>query len=98
MICANMNKAIKLTSSLCNAAFTVLKFIHPAAKLSLYTENGCVNKLSQTPRGVTPLYKVGRYVPPHREGFLRRFGLKTVVTFPILVFSHYGFRRNYGSV
>ena len=32
-----MNKAIKLTSSLCNAAFTVPKFIQPAAKLFLYT-------------------------------------------------------------
>ena len=27
-------------------------------------------------RGI-PLYKLYRYVPPHREGFLRRFGLKT---------------------
>ena len=76
-----MNKAIKLTSSLCNAAFTVPKFIHPAAKLFLYTENGCVNKLSQTPRGVTPSYKLYRYVPPHRVGFLRRYGLKTGVHF-----------------
>ena len=25
----------------------------------------------------TPLYKLSRYVPPHRVGFLRRFGLKT---------------------
>ena len=32
-----MNKAIKLTSSLRNAAFTVPKFIQPAAKLFLYT-------------------------------------------------------------
>jgi len=27
--------------------------------------------------GGTPLYKPYRYVPPHRVGFLRRFGLKT---------------------
>ena len=27
--------------------------------------------------GGTPLYKLYRYVPPHRVGFLRRFGLKT---------------------
>ena len=27
--------------------------------------------------GGTPLYKLYRYVPSHRVGFLRRFGLKT---------------------
>ena len=27
--------------------------------------------------GGTPLYKLYRYVPPHRVGFFRRFGLKT---------------------
>ena len=27
-------------------------------------------------RGSTPLYKPFRYVPPHRVGFLRRFGVK----------------------
>ena len=35
--------------------------------------------------GGTPLYKPYRYVPPHRVGFLRRFGLKTG-----LRFSHFG--------
>ena len=34
--------------------------------------------------GGTPLYKPYRYVPPHRVGFLRRFGLKRVYTLPIL--------------
>ena len=32
-----------------------------------------------------PLYKVYRYVPPHRVGFLRRFGLKTGIDF-----AHFG--------
>ena len=32
------------------------------------------------PRG-TPLYKLYRYVPPHRVAFLRPFGLKTVYWF-----------------
>ena len=27
-----------------------------------------------------PLYKLYRYVPPHRVGFLRRFGLKTDIS------------------
>ena len=27
--------------------------------------------------GGTPLYKLYRHVPPHRVGFLHRFGLKT---------------------
>ena len=31
--------------------------------------------------GGTPLYKPYRYVPPHRVGFLRRFGLKTGIHF-----------------
>ena len=29
--------------------------------------------------GGTPLYKLYRYVPNHRVGFLRRFGLETVI-------------------
>ena len=33
----------------------------------------------------TPLYKLSRYVPPHRIGFLRRFGLKTGI-----LFAHFG--------
>ena len=33
------------------------------------------------PGGSTPLYKPYRYVPPHRLGFLGRFGLKTGVVF-----------------
>ena len=38
--------------------------------------------LSQRPGGGgTPLYKLHRYVPPHRVGFLRRFGLKTGIHF-----------------
>ena len=35
--------------------------------------------------GGTPLYKPYRYVPPHRVGFLRRFGLKTSTDF-----THFG--------
>ena len=35
--------------------------------------------------GGTPLYKPYRYVPPHREEFLRRFGLKTGIHF-----AHFG--------
>ena len=31
--------------------------------------------------GNTPLYKPYRYVPPHRVGFLGRFGLKTGIHF-----------------
>ena len=31
--------------------------------------------------GGTPLYKRYRYVPPHRVGFLRRFGLKMSIHF-----------------
>ena len=33
------------------------------------------------PGGSTPLYKLYRYVPPHRLGFLGRFGLKTGMVF-----------------
>ena len=42
--------------------------------------------LSSEPGGWgTPLYKLYRYVPPHRVGFLRRFGLKTDIHF-----AHFG--------
>ena len=37
------------------------------------------------PRGGTPLYKVYKYVPLHRVGFLRRFGLTTGIHF-----AHFG--------
>ena len=33
----------------------------------------------------TPLYKLYRYVPPHRVGFLHGFGLKTGIQF-----AHFG--------
>ena len=33
------------------------------------------------PVGGTLLYKLHRYVPPHRGGFLRRFGLKMGIHF-----------------
>ena len=35
--------------------------------------------------GGTPLYKLSRYVPPHRVRSLRRFGLKTGI-----LFAHFG--------
>ena len=35
--------------------------------------------------GGTPLYKLYWYVPPHRGGFLRRFGLKRGIHF-----AHFG--------
>ena len=37
------------------------------------------------PGGVTPLYKLYKYVPLHRVGFLSRFGLKTSIHF-----AHFG--------
>ena len=45
------------------------------------------SKLASGPGGRTPLYKLYRYryVPPHRVGFLRRFGLKTDIHF-----AHFG--------
>ena len=35
--------------------------------------------------GGTPLYQLYRYVPPHRVGVLRRFGLQTGIHF-----AHFG--------
>ena len=48
--------------------------------------------------GGTPLYKPYRYVPPHRVGSLRRFGLKTVIHALCLFWSgiRHGFRGNCG--
>ena len=39
------------------------------------------------PGGGTPLYKLYRYVPPYRVGFLRRFGPKTSIHF-----AHFGLK------
>ena len=41
-------------------------------------------RVGKRPRGgggVTPLYKLYRYMPPRRVGILRRFGLKTGIHF-----------------
>ena len=38
------------------------------------------NYLDRTAEG-TPLYKLYKYVPPHRVGFLRRLGVKTDIHF-----------------
>ena len=62
-----MNKAIKLTSSLCNAAFTVPKFIQPAAKLFLYTRITALISYLRPGGGDTPLYKLYRYVPSQQK-------------------------------
>ena len=40
--------------------------------------------------GGTPLYRLYRYVPPHRVGFLLRFGLKTGH------FAHFGLESGMG--
>ena len=57
------------------------------SKLSIYVS--CVGTKAiivySRPGGGTPLYKLYRYVPPHRVGFLRRFGLKTGIHF-----AHFG--------
>ena len=55
----------------------------------------------QTLPGGTPLYKPNRYVPPHRVGFLRRFGLKTYNGYTVCPFWSgigCGFRGNYRGV
>ena len=44
-----------------------------------------LRKFRNFARGGTPLYKPYRYEPPHRVGFLRRFGLKTGIHF-----AHFG--------
>ena len=44
------------------------------------------------PPGGTSLYKLYRYVPPYRVGFLRRFGLKT----GIRRFAYFGLESGIG--
>ena len=47
-----------------------------------------MNLLKSSPGGGgTPLHKLCRYVPPHRVGFLRGFGLETG-----LHFAHFGLK------
>ena len=45
------------------------------------------------PAGGTPLYKLYRYVPPGRVRYLRRFGLKTSIVLPILIWNRDWFSR-----
>ena len=45
---------------------------------SLLSRRRLCNYLDRTAEG-TPLYKLYKYVPPHRVGFLRRLGVKTDV-------------------
>ena len=45
------------------------------------------------PAGGTPLYKLYRFVPPGRVGYLSRFGLKTGIVLPILVWNRDWFSR-----
>ena len=45
------------------------------------------------PAGGTPLYKLYRYVPPGRVRYLRRFGLKTGIVLPILIWNRVWFSR-----
>ena len=55
--------------------------IFSGARISSSSDkNVCVagySRINAGGGGGTPLYKPYRYVPPHRVGFLRRFGLKT---------------------
>ena len=44
-----------------------------------------IGSLSNRGGGGTPIYKLYRYVPLHRVGFLRRFGLETGIHF-----AHFG--------
>ena len=56
---------------------------------SIVKHLNCDNNLNRffliQARGGTPLYKLYRYVPPHRVGFFGRFGLETG-----LDFAHFG--------
>ena len=55
-----------------------LTVLYEVAKSVQFLEGDCT-------RGGIPLYKLYRYVPPHRVGFLCRFGLKTGIHF-----AHFG--------
>ena len=48
--------------------------------------------ISMSGSGGNPLYKLYRYVPPHRIGFLRCFGLKTGIHF-----AHFGLESGWFS-
>jgi len=60
---------------------------------TLYLPRSSEDSSGFFPRGgaATPLYNLYRYVPPHRVGFLRRFGLKTGIQF-----AHFGLESGMG--
>ena len=69
------------------------------AKLTCAAEQGMFFRVSSlynfSGGGATPLYKPYKYVPPLRVGFLRRFGLKTGISWfcPFWSGSGYGFTK-----
>ena len=86
----------------CCCFFHVLKASYAALYLSIYltiiprVSIGYEMVDSQRgayPAGGTPLYKLYRYVPPDRVRYLRRFGLKTGIVLPILVWNRDWFSR-----
>ena len=47
------------------------------------SSSSCSSSSARGGGGATPLYKPYTDVPPHRVGFLRRFGLKTGIHFAV---------------
>ena len=75
----------------------VMKLIRKLTLMLTLTFRSVIHPKGGGGRG-TPLYKPYRYVPPHRVGSLRRFGLKTVIHALCLFWSgiRHGFRGNCG--
>ena len=65
-------------------SFTVcpeMQLIRRMLKFECIPVSQIVNGLLVTPRGVTPLFELYRYVQPQRVGFFSRFGHKSGIDF-----------------
>ena len=76
----------------------VMKLIRKLTLMLTLTFRSVIHPKGGGRRRDTPLYKPYRYVPPHRVGSSRRFGLKTVIHALCLFWSgiRHGFRGNCG--
>jgi len=81
LLISQMSSSFSLTIFLSDACVAVLYFLFFLAKAGAKSYFSAQKWIVQWGGGGTPLYKLYRYVPPQRIGFLRCFGLKRGIDF-----------------
>ena len=81
----NNSVSTSYNGAFCKVRSTLLLSRRLCNYLDETAEKSCYRPPCPGGGGVTPLYKLYKYVPLHRVGFLSRFGLKTSIHF-----AHFG--------